>query len=257
MVNIDTVYQRVLAIANKEQRGYITPLEFNLLANQAQMAVFEQYFYDRNKLADTPGNSMEYSDADKMIDEKIAVFSINNVDVAGGSNLPLDMYRLGSVYHREFTETFAPQPVPNAAQFKIYEAKLISNKEWATIQNAPLLKPTNSRPVFIRPTDDTITVFGNNSQALTVVNVGGVVLPSVTCDYIAQPTKVEWGYDVVGEKALHNGAPGRTFHFQHHPSDETDLVYKVLELAGVIIEDQGIVQYANQKDRELVQKQKS
>jgi len=45
-VSIDTVYQRVLSIANKEQRGYITPIEFNLLANQAQMMIFEQYFYD-------------------------------------------------------------------------------------------------------------------------------------------------------------------------------------------------------------------
>ena len=45
-VNIDTVYQRVLAFANKEQRGYITPQEFNLFANQAQMEIFEQYFYD-------------------------------------------------------------------------------------------------------------------------------------------------------------------------------------------------------------------
>ena len=33
MVNIDTIYQRVLATANKEQRGYITPQEFNLFAN--------------------------------------------------------------------------------------------------------------------------------------------------------------------------------------------------------------------------------
>ena len=33
-VNVDTVYQRVLAIANKEQRGYVTPQEFNLLANK-------------------------------------------------------------------------------------------------------------------------------------------------------------------------------------------------------------------------------
>ena len=39
MVSIDTVYQKVLAIANKEQRGYITPLEFNLLANQAQLDI--------------------------------------------------------------------------------------------------------------------------------------------------------------------------------------------------------------------------
>ena len=46
MVNIDTVYQRVLSIANKEQRGYITPQEFNLIANQAQQDIFEQYFYD-------------------------------------------------------------------------------------------------------------------------------------------------------------------------------------------------------------------
>ena len=45
-INIDTIYQRVLAIANKEQRGYITPQEFNLFADQAQMEIFEQYFYD-------------------------------------------------------------------------------------------------------------------------------------------------------------------------------------------------------------------
>ena len=60
MVNIDTVYQRVLAIANKEQRGYITPLEFNLLANQAQMIIFEQYFYDLDKVK--KNFSVKYSD---------------------------------------------------------------------------------------------------------------------------------------------------------------------------------------------------
>ena len=27
-ISVDTVYQRVLALANKEQRGYITPQEF-------------------------------------------------------------------------------------------------------------------------------------------------------------------------------------------------------------------------------------
>ena len=48
MVSVDTVYQKVLAFANKEQRGYITPQEFNILANQAQLEIFEQYFYDSN-----------------------------------------------------------------------------------------------------------------------------------------------------------------------------------------------------------------
>ena len=47
-ISIDTVYQRVLALANNEQRGYKTPQEFNLMANQAQEDLFEQYFYELN-----------------------------------------------------------------------------------------------------------------------------------------------------------------------------------------------------------------
>jgi hypothetical protein len=49
MISIDTVYQKVLALANKEQRGYITPQEYNLFANHAQMEILEQYFYDLNQ----------------------------------------------------------------------------------------------------------------------------------------------------------------------------------------------------------------
>ena len=62
MVNVDTVYQRVLALANKEQRGYITPQEFNLFAHQAQMDIFEQYFYDLNQFRRVPGNDSKYAD---------------------------------------------------------------------------------------------------------------------------------------------------------------------------------------------------
>ena len=62
MVNIDTVYQKVLMFANKEQRGYITPQEFNLFADQAQLEIFEQYFYDINFYLLKLGNSKEYSD---------------------------------------------------------------------------------------------------------------------------------------------------------------------------------------------------
>ena len=43
-INVNTIYQRVLAIANKEQRGYITPQEFNVFANAVQVDIFEQYF---------------------------------------------------------------------------------------------------------------------------------------------------------------------------------------------------------------------
>ena len=62
MINIDAVYQKVLAIANKEQRGMITPQEFNLFADQSQMTIFEQYFYDINQFKRMPGNNTNHSD---------------------------------------------------------------------------------------------------------------------------------------------------------------------------------------------------
>jgi hypothetical protein len=258
MVNIDTVYQRVIAIANKEQRGYITPLEYNLLANQASIATFEQYFYDRNKLADTPGNSTEYSDADKLLDEKIAIFSLNDIQVGNGTALPGDIYRLGAVYYRENVEQWASNSATvNLNDARNYEAKLISAKDWATIQNAPLLRPTNKRPIYIRDNDNTIRVFGSNNTQLVPFMQGGTLVPVIFCNYIAQPVRVEWGYDVVGEKALFNGNLNRTTFFPHHPSEETELVIKILELAGVTIEDQGIVQYGNTKEQQLAAQQKS
>ena len=60
-ININRVYQKVLAIANKEQRGYITPQEFNLFAEQAQLDIYNQYFYDINQFNRVPGNDQPYS----------------------------------------------------------------------------------------------------------------------------------------------------------------------------------------------------
>ena len=73
-INVNTVYTTVLNILNKEQRGYVTPQEFNLFANQAQLDLFEQYFYDINQFGRTPGNDTEYSDMLDLLNKKIAIF---------------------------------------------------------------------------------------------------------------------------------------------------------------------------------------
>ena len=43
-VGINTVYQTVLYVLNKEQRGYVTPAEFNRLAQLVQNEIFQSYF---------------------------------------------------------------------------------------------------------------------------------------------------------------------------------------------------------------------
>ena len=87
-VNIDTVYQRVLAIANKEQRGYVTPQEFNLLANQAQMEIFEQYFYDINQFSRARQNNFEYSNMLDILNDKLDNFKVSLETTTIIDNLP-------------------------------------------------------------------------------------------------------------------------------------------------------------------------
>ena len=41
--SVDIVYKTVLSILNKEQRGYLTPYEFNNIATQVQLEIFEEY----------------------------------------------------------------------------------------------------------------------------------------------------------------------------------------------------------------------
>ena len=59
-VNIDNVYQKVLALANKEQRGYITPQEFNLFADKAQNEIYENYFHGFKTATKKPSDQMLY-----------------------------------------------------------------------------------------------------------------------------------------------------------------------------------------------------
>jgi len=244
MVNIDTVYQRVLALANKEQRGYITPLEYNLLANQAQLDIFEQYFYDRSQSARAPGNATVYSDIDIMLDEKIDVFKMENNIFAGV--LPVDIYRLGTVSvlvgSNAFNNTFAI-------------AEEVTSKHFRVIQNTPLLKPTNERPVFIRtnfPTAGTIVVWGTNTGL--VANSLSAGNFSILIDYVRAPAKVEWAYVVVNDKPLYNDNISKSFEL--HPSEETELVFKILKLAGVNLKAQEVVQVGQTLEQTQIQQEK-
>jgi len=78
-INVNTVYQTVLLILNKEQRGYMTPLEFNKIGGQVQLEVFERYFEDLNQQIRIPQTNTDYADRVLNLDEKISIFKTTGV----------------------------------------------------------------------------------------------------------------------------------------------------------------------------------
>ena len=95
---INTVRATVLSIANKNNFGYITPNDFNLYAKQAQLDIFEDYFYQYNSQivkqnARVSGSG--YADILKGLVEVIDSFSSTKGLIRTGFNLfdlPEDYY---------------------------------------------------------------------------------------------------------------------------------------------------------------------
>ena len=236
MVLIDTVYQRVLALANKEQRGYITPQEFNLFANQAQMDIFEQYFYDLNQFRRLPGNDTIYANTVDMLDEKIALF-----EVAVGSSTVAS-------WGMDGTSIVIPDEVYRLSQVRVggYPVEILPTKEFNMVRQSPLTAPTQSRPIARR-----------DFRGLLIRDNTGDVTPSthnINASYIRKPTKVEWsGYDLSGGLLYDNT---NSVNFELHNSEEVNLVIKILGLAGITLKDPGLYQIAGAEDNKNIQQEK-
>lgn len=75
---INTVRNTVLSVLNKNNYGYLSPSDFNLFAKQAQLDIFENYFYDYNSQINKENKRLSgtgYADITKGIEEAIDIFS--------------------------------------------------------------------------------------------------------------------------------------------------------------------------------------
>ena len=247
-VSVDTVYQRVLAILNKEQRGYVTPQEFNLFANQAQLDIFEQYFYDINQFGRVPGNDTEFSDMLNILNEKINLFETNAAMTYNASfywQTPANLYRLGTIVYANTVTSKSLYPTPNTVvnTTTLVEAERINYNEYLMINQSEYLKPTNSRPVFVASTD-----------GYKVYGAAGELITGVTCNYIKNPAEAVWGYQIVYGEALYDATT--SVDFELHDSEETELVVKILEFAGLVVKDIQMYQIADGMEMQTVQQEK-
>jgi len=217
---INQVYTTVLAIINKDNRGYVSPLEFNLYAELAQMSLFEELFHKYSKSIVKQNARMyhsEYSDIPKHIREVIDVFtnecklSQNLVSLLWYPNTT-DFYRLIKIDYLQ------------------KELEEISKLEVNRVLNNNLIAPTLQYPAHISLS-------------------GGYRLYPETIDgkycnvtYIRKPKQPKWTYQVVGGNPLFNPTATDYQDFEFPESMFNDLVVKILGYAGVEIREADIIQ---------------
>jgi hypothetical protein len=219
-INVDLVYKTVLLILNQQQRGYITPDEFNKVGNQVQQGIFEKYMSDLNQQLRIPENDSEYANRVKNLDEKLERFKLIAaptfaVDHFTTGSLP-NFYRLGTVIYND-----------------LIEAQMVERNEWYKIKKAPLVAPTKAQPVFLYE-QNKLFVFPTT------------ITTDVQVSYLKKPVLINWAY-TVGVLGQFSYDAINSVNFELHPSEEVDVVTGILLYSGVIIQDPTIIQIASQK----------
>ena len=217
-VNVDTVYKTVLLILNKEQRGYMTPDEFNKIGTQVQLEIYLKYFEDLNQLLRVPQTDLDYADRVDLLDEKIAIFKRNGAInySTNGFTVPSDLQELGSVIYNN------------------NEMQRVQRSEFYNLYRSKLTKPSNTYPIYLYE-DSLVKVFPET------------ITSGVSANYLKFPTPIVWGFTVNSNLGNYIYSSALSTNFELHQSEQVELVIRILEYAGIVIRDPQIIQIASQK----------
>ena len=168
--NINEVRNTVLAIANKNNYGYISPGDFNLYAKQAQMDMFEDYFYQYNNWINrqnqrTSGSG--YADIIKGLVEVIDTFSVQSFLVQTLANtyaLPADYYFINKLFY--YPKVLSSGSNTFVAAFKLTDgAATFSNlsSPYTPPISSLIVNTTTLGQAFVTNVDDptTLSISGN------------------------------------------------------------------------------------------------
>lgn len=238
-INVNTVYQTVLLIINKEQRGYITPDEFNKTATQVQLDIFEQYFDSLNQQIRVPQTNFDYSNRQTNIDNKISQFKcFGNCSYSAGSfNLPTTdtnsgntiIYN-GSVGANQFAFYTLGDPVYTGGTYDADIQRAQRNNIYKILKS-DLASPSNEYPVYI---------YENNK--IKVYPLG--IVSGVSTSFLRKPLNVKWAFTVGAQGQYIYDPSSNSQNFELESSEQVNVILRILQYSGIIIRDTQIVQAA-------------
>ena len=245
-INVNTVYTTVLAVLNKEQRGYLTPFEFNKLAVQVQLEIFEKYFEDLNMALRSPQNDSDYADRVKTIEEKISFFQTNanvSVTVTNGFG-QYDFAGQNPGVHR-----FGALEYTNGSLLPVNVEK-VSQHEFLNSRRSQLTAPSSEFPLcFVKGTVITIL-----PGIATTTSVSGSPAHIYDLEYIKKPADPVWGF-TVGSVGQYLYQSSSSVDFEISSLDQAELILKILAYAGVVVRDAEITQAASGAASQIEQSQ--
>ena len=235
-INVNNVYRTVLLILNQEQRGYITPDEFNKTATQVQLDIFERYFEDLNQQLRVTQADFDYSNRQVDIDDKIS-----NFKCIGSCNYGPNSFALPIVDDLTST-TIVYNDAPTASQFAFYrlgtvtyddiEIQRLQRVEFYNIDKSDLTIPSENFPVYLY-----------ESGKLNIKPAS--ITTDVKASFLRKPKNVVWNFNSTTGNYIYDSST--SVDFELNSSEQTNVITRILLYAGIVVKDPTIIQVAAKK----------
>ena len=219
---INHVRNTVLSVLNKENRGFLTPAQFNSYAKHAQQLIFNQYLseYSRMLLAkNARQTSSEFLDRSEVMQRKLEDFTKES-SVAISANKytkPTDLQYLVAV------------------RYGTLEVEQVSRDKERFLLNSNLTAPSANFPIFV-------------DEPLAITLYPSTLTSNVNFIYLRNPKDPKWTYNTIGENPVFNQSASDYQDFEIDGTETVPLVVEILKLAGVTIREGEVPQAAQNID---------
>ena len=224
---IDLIYNTLLTIINKENQGYVSPTEFNILAHQIQSEIYRGYFEDENMDKNKENRGLinsGYANLSFNQRQRITEFASSaNITVSNGVfALPSDLYFIED----DGVEVTASSTT-NAYNAVVEE---VERSEYNYLVRSSA-RPTELYPIYEKE--------GSNLRIFPTTITG------ITVRYVRTPKMPNWTYITLSTgDTMYNPADSAFQDFELHESEFSNIVIRMLSYFGLNLREAEVIQVA-------------
>lgn len=212
----DFMYQIMQFCSNKNQNGYLTPTEFNLIINQAQLSYanfligqFQSYQYGRNQSRISFGQNENV----RQSLTPIIYGYVLNIPSNGHVNHPADYQKMDAL-----TDIYGTTPI-----------------RWTGQDKTAAFRTSTIDPIATNPAYE--LVYGGFQfypQTIGQANLS----------YVRRPPDIVWGYEIIGSEPVYD--PATSVEPIWYDVDCLEIIVRAMKMLGVNLQAADVYRYAEE-----------
>ena len=247
MVSVLQVYNTLKDLANKDQKGFITPAVFNNFTNVAQINIYNELFQELVKARQIqrqnfdPGRDKSVR---KQVKEDLSYFVVSDLEISGEDTIFFKPDNLSKIISISTSDSERAGVEYEDGEYTRKQVELVYDvEEIDRILTSNLSTPTESFPVALITQDIEIFPTSITDIRLTYYRLPGSIKESDGSFVDSSPAYTEVS---IGGVSVFSPLDSLNFMLPSHYL--TELVMEMAKLIGVRLRDPNIVGFASQEE---------